>query len=77
MKIFKWHIISEKDFYHYRRCHQVNNSVHLVYRWFSGWKDLDIIWNYILSKNQKTIEDTRREYALTRGTDEYGNMVHK
>lgn len=47
-----------------------------VYRWFSGWKDLDIIWEYIF-KNKKDISNCRAEYAEARGTDVYGqNKKH-
>jgi len=42
-------------------------------RWFSGWKDLDIIWKYILDDiNFGGIEKAREDYAKARNTDEYG-----
>lgn len=41
------------------------------HRWFSGFKDLDIIWDYIYGKRDN-ISDTRDAYARFRGTDVYG-----
>ena len=43
------------------------------HRWFAGWKDLDIIWKYILDDiNFGGIETARKDYAKARNTDEYG-----
>ena len=44
-----------------------------VHRWFAGWRDLDIIWDYILSGTYfGGISSCRSKYAEARGTDEYG-----
>lgn len=44
-----------------------------VHRWFSGWRDLDIIWNYLIEDtNFGGIERARKDYAEARRTDEYG-----
>lgn len=44
-----------------------------VHRWFSGWKDLDIIWKYLIDDtNFGGIERARKDYANARGTNEYG-----
>lgn len=44
-----------------------------VHRWFSGWKDLDIIWDYLIKDtNYGGIEKARNDYAAARQTNEYG-----
>lgn len=44
-------------------------------RWFAGWRDLDIIWNYIIQDtNFGGIEKARSDYARARGTNEYGEV---
>lgn len=46
------------------------------HRWFSGWKDLDIIWEYVLGKRVSGgISEARQDYAKARGTDEYGGKL--
>lgn len=70
MKLFGWSIIRTKEleYYQYKAM-----RISQIYRWFSGWKDLDIIWSYILS-NQPVddIETIRKKYAEARGTGVYG-----
>ena len=42
-------------------------------RWFSGFKDLEIIWNYVMGKREAgTISNARDDYAKARETDAYG-----
>jgi hypothetical protein len=44
-----------------------------VYRWFSGWKDLDVIWSYVTEDNYfGGIDSARKRYARLRGTGIYG-----
>lgn len=44
-----------------------------LHRWFSGWKDLDIIWDYVNSEVYfGSIDTCRDKYAEERGTDVYG-----
>lgn len=44
-----------------------------IHRWFAGWRDLDIIWDYLIKDtNFGGIERARQDYAKARGTDEYG-----
>lgn len=44
-----------------------------LHRWFSGWKDLDILFNHLGYGDWfGGIELARKEYAKVRGTDEYG-----
>lgn len=46
------------------------------HRWFAGWRDLDIIWDYIMKDlNFGGIERARKDYAVARKTDEYGNDI--
>lgn len=41
-------------------------------RWLSGFKDLDVIWNYLHGLDGKSIDAVRTEYAKLRGTNVYG-----
>lgn len=44
-----------------------------IRRWFSGWTDLDIIWDYIIQDtNYGGIEKAREDYAKARKTTVYG-----
>jgi hypothetical protein len=69
--MFGWSLVRTKD---YEELLMQRHRTSLVYRWFVGWKDLDIIWDYVMGRTfYKTIEHTRGLYAQARGTDEYGN----
>lgn len=50
-----------------------------AYLWFSGWKDLDVLFDYLLGLPLEqpwgNTADVRKEYAKRRGTDEYGNEI--
>lgn len=49
------------------------SKIHQLHRWFSGWPDLDIIWDYIRSDTYfGGIWEARKQYAKARHTDEYG-----
>ena len=54
------------------RNEEIIASLAAVYRWFSGFRDLDIIWDYIYGKRGGSIDSVRYEYAKARGTDVYG-----
>lgn len=44
-----------------------------VHRWFAGWRDLDIIWDYITRESYwGGLQQCRKDYAFARDTDEYG-----
>lgn len=44
-----------------------------LYRYFAGWRDLDIIWEYLIKDHYHGgILHCRRKYARARGTNEYG-----
>jgi hypothetical protein len=72
--MFGWSLVRTSE---YEELLQRDSSQALIYRWFAGWRDLDIIWDYINCKNQFTIEHTRRLYAEARGTDEYGKPTRE
>lgn len=73
MNLFGWSLIRTKDLEVYK-AHRIK-FMKLVQcnRWFSGWRDLDIIWKYIFDDvNYGGIEKAREDYAKARGTDVYG-----
>lgn len=71
--MFGWTLIREAELKEYRRCAAITQTVLQCHRWFSGWKDLDIIWDYVLgNRDIGGIWETREEYAVARGTDAYG-----
>ncbi len=51
----------------------IADRVQECHRWFSGFKDLDIIWDFLNGKSLYGIDETRTAYARARGTDVYGN----
>lgn len=53
------------------------NYFHNQKYWFSGWKDLQILWDYFFSSESTTltIDETRRRYAIARNTNEYGEPL--
>jgi len=73
--MFGYKFISMKRFYELEEFERRNRAVLQLHRWFSGWKDLDVVWNYIMSDSKYTqIENVRSLYASKRGTDIYGNV---
>lgn len=43
--------------------------------WFSGWKDLEVLWDHFLrGKSFGGVSKARYDYARMRGTDEYGKV---
>ncbi len=47
-----------------------------IHRWFSGWRDLDIIWDYIFAETYfGSISSCRSDYAKARGTNAYGEVI--
>lgn len=74
LKSFKLKIINKETYAYFEKASVTHQSVIQCHRWFSGWKDLDIIWDYILSETYfGSISSCRDKYAIARGTDEYGN----
>jgi len=74
--MFGFTIISKQRLAELER-HQVKmQKFWQVHRWFSGWKDLDIIWDYLIQDtNFGGIERARKDYAAARKTDEYGSEI--
>lgn len=71
--MFGWTIIHKSELEVLKTCAMRNQKLNQVERWFSGWRDLDIIWKYIFEEiNYGGIERARKDYAEARGTDEYG-----
>lgn len=54
----------------YWKLNSIENRITESRRWFSGFKDLDVIWEYLLKNGD--ISDVRDRYAKLRGTDVYG-----
>lgn len=70
MKILKWHIVSQQTVDQAEQYRIISSTFAQYYRWFSGWKDLDIIWECI--RKNTPVDQARSMYADARGTDEYG-----
>lgn len=70
--MFGYTIISKNRLAELEKSEMRIQTMHLVYRWFAGWRDLDIIWNYVFGLSPETINSTRERYAKARGTDVYG-----
>ena len=75
MRIFKYHIISDSEFKELQAAYFVKQRVGQCYRWFSGWKDLDVIWQYLVESSGPTIDSVREEYASLRRTNVYGELL--
>lgn len=74
MKLFGFSIVRTERLEQLEKCERQIQSVLQVHRWFSGWRDLDIIWDYVFTDPYfGTISSCRQKYAKARGTDEYGN----
>lgn len=73
MRFFNIRIISNKEYIELKYARVKYQKLIEVKSWFSGWKDLGIIWKYIDKDwNIGGIARARRDYAEARGTDEYG-----
>ena len=54
----------------------IADNVAEAHRWLSGFKDLDMIWDYIFGTSQyHNIDALRSAYARERGTDVYGKAM--
>lgn len=73
MKLFGWSIIRTSELEILKKNSTRISRLTEVYRWFAGWKDLDIIWSYIIEDNYYGgIDSARKRYARLRGTGIYG-----
>ena len=68
--VFGYEVMKADDAW---RLERVSNRAAECHRWFSGFKDLDLIWDYIFQTGgPHDINEVRRRYAEMRGTDQYG-----
>lgn len=74
--MFGWTIIRKKELKRLERQDRVVRTLWNVHRWFSGWRDLDVIWDYVLNDDIYfgDISSCREKYAKERGTDVYGRV---
>lgn len=74
--MFGLKIISKSNYENLVKSEIKFQKVIQCHRWFAGWRDLDIIWDYIIQDiNYGGIEKSRKDYANARKTDEYGNKI--
>lgn len=74
--MFGWSIIRTERLKELEYLEIKTQKFWLVHRWFAGWRDLDIIWNYFIQDtNFGGIERARKDYAEARKTDEYGRSL--
>lgn len=71
--MFGWTLICREEKEYLELCAVKYQKVVSCHRWFAGWKDLDIIWDYIMQDtNFGGIDRAREDYAIARETDRYG-----
>lgn len=71
--MFGLKIVSKSRLDHLERMETKFQKVVECHRWFAGWSDLDIIWDYIMEDtNFGGISRAREDYAKARKTNEYG-----
>lgn len=74
--MFGFKIISDEEYRDLQRLRIKEQKFWQVHRWFSGWRDLDIIWTYLVDDvNFGGIERARKDYAFVRKTNEYGTPI--
>lgn len=77
--MFGWTLIRKSYLKELKRAEILEMKFRQVHLWFSGWTDLDIIWDYLSGKRdfRGNISDARIDYAQARGTDVYGHPKNK
>jgi hypothetical protein len=71
--MFGYKLIHKDELDDLIKCRIKFNKVRQVHRCFAGWKDLDIIWDYIMPENYfGDIFSCRDKYAEARKTTVYG-----
>jgi hypothetical protein len=73
MEIFGFVIVRKDTFKLFEKYWYEHDRIIECHRWFSGWEDLDVIWDYLLGKNFAHVGDAREKYADKRKTDVYGD----
>lgn len=66
--MFGYKLIKTKE---YDRLKDIEQRAYIAYRWFGGFTDLDIIWDFLF-KPKHGIVETRELYAKARNTNVYG-----
>ncbi len=67
--MFGYNIVKTEDWEKYYTAYWRVKDLH---RWLSGFDDLDVVWEWLLSGDYRRIDVIRNEYAKARGTDVYG-----
>jgi hypothetical protein len=76
--MFGWTLIRKEEKAELEKHYFTRMRVIECHRWFSGWKDLDIIWDYLMTPTYfGSIGSARYKYAVARGTNEYGAPLTK
>lgn len=76
--MFGFTIVKKDRLEHLEKTEVKYSKIHQLYRWFSGWEDLDIIWDYIRSDSYfGGISEARKKYARARKTNVYGGPISK
>lgn len=71
--IFGYTLISKERLEKLERSDRQIQTIWNIHRWFAGWKDLDIIWDYVFAETYfGDISTARAKYAEARETDVYG-----
>jgi hypothetical protein len=88
MTIFGFVLVRKSYLDRVERSYYVEARAIEACHWFSGWKDLAILWDYIFGLKETTpggtevykrgsIGPARSAYAKARGTDEYGKVLEE
>jgi hypothetical protein len=76
--MFGFKIVREDEYNELEKAATLHQRVYTLDRWFSGWKDLDIIWNYLTGKdNTSDTWSLRQSYADKRKTGIYGTTLEE
>ena len=76
MSLFGWSLVTTSYLQHLEKSDRRMQTISQIHRWFAGWKDLDIIWDYVFSETYYgDISTAREKYAKARGTDVYGKEL--
>lgn len=54
MKIFKWRLVGEDEYQNLLLSASQTRKINDVSIWFSGFKDLQLIWDYLSPDNLRT-----------------------
>ena len=68
MKLFRWTLIRDNELEELERGHRAYMRAVRCQHWFSEWRDLDIIFQYILDPF-RTLSRTRDDYREARNND--------